>query len=210
LGVGKLAAAGLVAILAACTSIPDPAPRGTAYKSDVVPVETLFRKVGIRQTDVVADLAWEDGSGAITAAKLGMKSRAYPDDILSYTRVQKYAIHAGVGDRMSVSNDLFRGGLSLRDANVVFYAPSPLFSWDDLRIAIERSTVRSGKIFTTNLIPTNAVRLQYVGTLENLHVYRWGQEDQPPVRDTVPPPTTTPKPSGIYFPPREVELPRPK
>jgi hypothetical protein len=165
-----------------CQTPRDEGPR--QYKGDHVSLETVFRSIGIAKTDVVADMAWEDGKAAIHAAqKFGIKAKAYPDDAFSFWRAKYQARAAGVSENVSV--EWPRQRVSLGNANVVFYAPSPLFSPSDLGAAI-KSGASSGKVISTERLRITGVDLDLVGESDGLHIYRWGGGHG--VRDTVPPP----------------------
>jgi hypothetical protein len=181
----------VLSLLCACAT-PEPAPRG-AYKGPPVQLDSVLRKTGLAPNDVVADLAWEDGSVAVAAGKLGYKGWAYPEDAAGVSKARSQAVAAGVSDKVSVER--LRPGISLRDANVIFYSPSPNFGWEDLSNAIKESGRHTGKLIVPRLTVTiydlrpAGVELEYLGTVaDSLALYRYD------VRDTVPPGTRKPPP----------------
>lgn len=167
-------------VMAGCAT-PDDKPR--AYKGEPISIEQVFRLAGITKQDVVADIAWEDGSAAVTAGKYGIKGWAYPDDVRGYFKANQMARAAGVADLVSVR--MLRHDSSLQGANVIFYSPSPSFRDIDLGAAIKKGP-SSGKIISTQKLRFPGIDLRVIAQSHGLILYRWGPE--PSVRDTVPPP----------------------
>lgn len=160
----------------------DPLPAFNAFKHELG---------GLRQSDVVADLAWERGAGAIQAAKYGLKSRFYADDIVSYISAKKRIREAGVSDKASV--EWLNPRISLRDASIIFYAPSRQFGEADLGAALKDAKLPT-KVFSTEPLGLVGAHVRFVGRASGFWVYSTERADIG-VRDTVPPPRDDRRPA---------------
>ena len=192
----------LLAAMAGCTTTEE----RRQLEKESITLDQVYRRIGLTSSDVIADMASPYGSAAIhVASKYGVRSKAYPDDLSAWLHTYERVTRAGVSDRVSLE---LTGGRpstiqsSLRDADVIFYSPSPSFGVPDLLAAIKNGKTR-GRIVSTTKIQLRS-GLDLIGEFDGLSLYKW--DYSPGVRDTVPPPKEIfyplpPKPAGNPNPP---------